>query len=526
MEGIAIADLTGRRILATHFASPLRANLALDAASSSTQAVVWVPGIGAASLDEDDDDSSSDEELAENAWRDSARRRTDAAGGGRGGAGGVVVCQIIRNGLRYMAPVTRDINPVVPLTFLTDFYHVLETYIPGPVTEATIKDHFDVVLALMHEMVAGGGRPQLTQSTQLKEFVTPPDSQLLAKVATAVNNATSAGISLPSQASAANALVASPLPWRRQGIKYASNEVYLDLTETLTALLDPSGKPLVGSISGKMTCRSRLSGTPDLSLSFTDPSILGDESAAFHSCVRYHRWRKEKIVSFVPPDGAFTLLTFQHTPPLPLLTTTSARLAAALLLPFSLTSSHTLGSAGGALHLTLTASSPLTNLVVRIPLADGIEGPGQVQANVSGGAWLRDEEGRSVGGGAGRFEVEEEEVEEELERRQDAEGGKAVLAGGESGDAQRGERRKRRTRRYVLVWRIDKLGPSDRPAVLAAQYNTLPHARKPPSFTLTFESPSGGFSGLRVDSLKLLNEAYNVYKGVKMVGRGEVEVRT
>lgn len=50
-----------------------------------------------------------------------------------------------------------------------------------------------MVLALMHEMVAGGGRPQLTQSTQLKEFVTPPDSQLLAKVATAVNNATSAG---------------------------------------------------------------------------------------------------------------------------------------------------------------------------------------------------------------------------------------------------------------------------------------------------------------------------------------------
>lgn len=263
------------------------------------------------------------------------------------------------------------------------------------------------------------------------------------------------------------------------------------------------------------------------------------------------------LIPFLAADGAFTLLTFQHTPPLPLLTTTSARLAAALLLPFSLTSSHTLGSAGGALHLTLTASSPLTSLVVRIPLANGIEGPGQVQANVSGGAWLRDDEGRSVGGGAGRFEVEEEEVEEELERRQDAEGGKAVLAGGESVDAQRGgERRKRRTRRYVLVWRIDKLGPSDRPAVLAAQYNrcvsegpsldrgretapitdahhrprplarSLPHARKPPSFTLSFESPTGGFSGLRVDSLKLLNEAYNVYKGVKMVGRGEVEVRT
>ena len=74
----------------------------------------------------------------------------------------------------------------------------------------------------------------------------------------------------------------------------------LDLTETLTALLDSSGKPLVGSISGQMDCRSRMSGMPDLSLSFTDPSILGDAGAAFHSCVRYHRWRKEKLVSFVP----------------------------------------------------------------------------------------------------------------------------------------------------------------------------------------------------------------------------------
>ncbi|KWU42547.1 hypothetical protein RHOSPDRAFT_35900 [Rhodotorula sp. JG-1b] len=506
MEGVAIADLTGRKILSTHFASPLRATLALDAAANSTHSIVWVPSTATALTPGDSDASDEDEdEDRVNAWDDATTRRHRRGGAG---GGGVAVCQIIRNGLRFMAPVTRDVDPVVPLTFLADLYHVLETYISGPVTEATIKDNFDVVLALMHEMLAGGGRPQLTQTSQLKEFVTPPDSQLLAKVATAVNAATSAGI-LPSQSSAANALVASPLPWRRQGIKYTSNEIYLDLTETLTALLDPSGKPLVGSISGQMDCRSRLSGMPDLSLSFTDPSILGDAGAAFHSCVRYHRWRKEKIVSFVPPDGAFTLLTFQHKPPLPLMTTTSARLAAALLLPFSLTSSHTLGTLGGAFHLTLTSrAASLTNLVVRIPLADGVEGAGQVQANVSGGALLRDEEGRSIGGGAGRYEVVEEEEE--------------VSAGTATGEGPA-----RRRRRLVLVWQIEKLSPTDRPAVLSGQYNTMvPNARKTPSFTLTFDSPSAGFSGLRVDSLKVLNETYNVYKGVKMVGRGQVEVRT
>lgn len=156
-------------------------------------------------------------------------------------------------------------------------------------------------------------------------------------------------------------------------------------------------------------------------------------------------------------DGAFTLLTFQHTPPLPLMTTTSARLAAALLLPFSLTSSHTLGPIGGALSLNLTARTALTNLVIRIPLASPIEAPGQVQVTVSGGALLRDDEGRSIGGGAGRWEVIDEEVEEHA-----------------------GELGAKRKTRYVLVWRIDKLSPSDRPAVLTGQYNTCVGARSLP----------------------------------------------
>lgn len=151
-------------------------------------------------------------------------------------------------------------------------------------------------------------------------------------------------------------------------------------------------------------------------------------------------------------DGAFTLLTFQHKPPLPLMTTTSARLAAALLLPFSLTSSHTLGTLGGAFHLTLTSRASLANLVVRIPLADGVEGAGQVQASVSGGALLRDEEGRSIGGGAGRYEVVEEEEEV-------------------SATATVSEGPARRRRRLVLVWQIEKLAPTDRPAVLSGQYN-------------------------------------------------------
>ncbi|GAA6002084.1 hypothetical protein JCM10207_003065 [Rhodosporidiobolus poonsookiae] len=469
MEGIAITDQQGRRILATHFPSELSANTAIDAAIHSTTPVTWVQHTGPANLALEDDDDNDD---LVDPHSTTTRSR------------GTAVCIVTRGQLRYIAPLHQDIDPLVPLTFLSELHDVLANYISGPVTEASLKDHFDIVLALLHEMVASG-RPQLSQASQLRDLVLPP-SELLTKVA--LNAATAAGLNIPQQ-SAANALLASPLPWRRQGIKYSSNEIYLDLLETLSVVLTPSGTPLSASIAGQMTCRARLSGMPDLALRFTDPAVL-DESAAFHACVRWSRWRKEKVVSFVPPDGSFPLLSFQHTP------RASTPALALALLPLSLTSLVTLGPSGGSFHLTLTSraplSRPLSNLEIRIPLARGAAG---VQATVQGGPQLRDEQGRSVGGGAGSWDVV----------------GEVDGAGKE---------------RLSLVWRVPQLGAGDRPAVLSGQYSAPPTARKPPSFTLTFDSPLSGFSGLRVDSLKVLNEPYTVYKGVKTKGRGVVEVRT
>ncbi|GAA5846384.1 hypothetical protein JCM5353_000472 [Sporobolomyces roseus] len=483
MEGIAITDHSGRRILSTHFPSSLRANLAIDAAIASSNPVIWVPGTWntTTKAHAESENETSDEEEEEQPWKSDEPSSTQARSNSKDG---LAVCQVVRGTVRYIAPVKADIDPLIPLTFLTELHEVLQNYIAGTVSEASLKDNFDVVLALLQEMLANG-RPQLSQASQLRELVDPP-SALLAKVA--LNAANVAGLAVPIQSNA-NALLVSPLPWRRQGIKYNSNEIYLDMTETLSFTLDPNGKPLSSSVYGDLNCRSRLSGMPDLTLSFTDPTVL-DEAPAFHSCVRYSKWAKDKIVSFVPPDGAFQLLSFLHTPP-----RTSPALSLALL-PFSLTSSITLGSSGGSFSLTLTSrappSRPLTNLIIRIPLAAGSNG---LTATTSGGAYKKDEEGRSIGGGAGRWEVEND-------RREGTGGGQ------------------------TLVWKIDELVSTDRPALLTGQYYAGDKARKPPFFTMTFDSPSSGFSGLRINSLKVGGEMYNVYKGVKTKGKGEFEVRT
>lgn len=72
------------------------------------------------------------------------------------------------------------------------------------------------------------------------------------------------------------------------------------MAESLDYLLDSQGKVVTGAVTGDISCRSRLSGMPDLTLSFTDPSQL--EDCAFNSSVRYARWNKSKVVSFIPRE--------------------------------------------------------------------------------------------------------------------------------------------------------------------------------------------------------------------------------
>lgn len=64
-------------------------------------------------------------------------------------------------------------------------------------------------------------------------------------------------------------------------------------------------------ISGEIMVNCRLSGMPDLVLSFQDPSVLDDVS--FHPCVRFNRFERDRVLSFIPPDGNFQLAKYRST---------------------------------------------------------------------------------------------------------------------------------------------------------------------------------------------------------------------
>jgi AP-3 complex subunit mu len=107
------------------------------------------------------------------------------------------------------------------------------------------------------------------------------------------------------------------LPWRRANVRHTSNELYVDLVETLLVTLAPSGRPLAAFASGTIAFTSKISGVPDLLLNLSTPSGRQNinsvmELPVFHPCVRLARWReKPGELSFVPPDGRFVLAGYE-----------------------------------------------------------------------------------------------------------------------------------------------------------------------------------------------------------------------
>lgn len=120
-------------------------------------------------------------------------------------------------------------------------------------------------------------------------------------------------------------------PWRPEGIKYRRNEVFLDVIEKVNLLVGANGTILRSEIDGSIQVNSLLSGMPELRLGLNDRLQFSDvgggrgghqprgmktiemEDVKFHKCVSLSRFESDRVISFVPPDGEFELLSYRLT---------------------------------------------------------------------------------------------------------------------------------------------------------------------------------------------------------------------
>ncbi|KFZ48991.1 AP-3 complex subunit mu-1, partial [Antrostomus carolinensis] len=93
----------------------------------------------------------------------------------------------------------------------------------------------------------------------------------------------------------------SNIPWRRAGVKYTNNEAYFDVIEEIDAIIDKS--------VASSNCWYLMGFHLPLCHHLQNPRLLDDVS--FHPCIRFKRWESERVLSFIPPDGNFRLISYR-----------------------------------------------------------------------------------------------------------------------------------------------------------------------------------------------------------------------
>mmetsp|Transcript_14639 Transcript_14639/g.35362 ORF Transcript_14639/g.35362 Transcript_14639/m.35362 type:complete len:472 (+) Transcript_14639:269-1684(+) len=213
------------------------------------------------------------------------------------------IFHITRGEITYIATTETETEPLMVVEFLTQLHTVLKAYF-SEVTESVLQEHHVTLYQLLDEML-DSGIPVNTHPGGLKVLVPPPN--LLNRVSSTVFG--HQGVLVSDH----DPLKLLPLPWRSNNIKYASNEIYLDVIESIDATLDTEGRVLSSAIHGTIEVNSRLSGMPDISMSLSNSHLI--EEYSFHPSVRLSRFAADRVVSFVPADGNFTLMSYKVRQP-------------------------------------------------------------------------------------------------------------------------------------------------------------------------------------------------------------------
>ncbi|MCJ1326488.1 hypothetical protein MMC10_003152 [Thelotrema lepadinum] len=334
------------------------------------------------------------------------------------------------NALTFLSPTTSDVEPLFVLEFLHRLSDILSDFLGSPLLPQKITSNYDIVAQLLGEVV-DGGLVATTEPNALRDVVavegwvgtflsglglasSSPSlgpSRVGAGGGAAASSSfrphlitgPSSSISSSAGLSSATINTAGPaIPWRRSNVRHTSNECYVDIVETLTVILAPSGRPLCARAAGSILFTSKLSGVPDLVLTLSLPSGRRNvgkmlQLPTFHPCVRLNRWKESPgELSFIPPDGRFLLAGYEvdllSSTSSSTSTSTSASWTTATLknlpIPATVSISTSLGPAGldfaAELSISLPTPAPPPSSTASARINTGSSRPGQSQSQSQG----------------------------------------------------------------------------------------------------------------------------------------------
>ncbi|CAJ1036471.1 Clathrin adaptor complex small chain/Adaptor complexes medium subunit family, putative [Leishmania lindenbergi] len=185
--------------------------------------------------------------------------------------------------------------------------------------EKQIKENFVALQSIIDESM-DFGYPILTDAEAIRKFVTTDG------VDAAVLKNTRESERIADR-------MTGETPWRVEGLVFRVNEVFIDVFEEVNLLLSQTGETLQSSVSGRVVMNNFLSGMPECQLHWNvkvmnrSPDEPTENQAAdgtgklvplsnisLHNCVRLKAsGNEERQLTFVPPDGKFTLMTYRSS---------------------------------------------------------------------------------------------------------------------------------------------------------------------------------------------------------------------
>jgi len=217
---------------------------------------------------------------------------------------GISFIYIRHNDLYIVAVSDKNCDVAMVLQFLYNLVEIFKTYFET-LEEESIRDNFVITYELFDE-VMDFGYPQITDPKILKEYITQEGHQL-----------TKREVHVP-------ASVTGPIARANDKLTYRKNEVFLDVIESINLLASSDGRILRSEITGSVKMRVYLSGMPELRLGLNDRVQFESngrtlekgkgiemEDVTFHQCVKLSRFTEDRVITFIPPDGEFELMSYR-----------------------------------------------------------------------------------------------------------------------------------------------------------------------------------------------------------------------
>jgi len=218
---------------------------------------------------------------------------------------------IKRSNLWLAAVTKQNVNASMVFEFLLKVVDIMQNYF-GKISEENVKNNFVLIYELLDEIV-DFGYPQNTDTGILKTFITQQGVKSASK----------------EEQAAITSQVTGQIGWRKEGIKYRRNELFLDVMEYVNLLMSPQGQVLSAHVAGKILMKSYLSGMPECKFGINDKIVMdskgkpAEESKSksaiaiddcqFHQCVKLSKFETEHAISFIPPDGEHELMRYRTT---------------------------------------------------------------------------------------------------------------------------------------------------------------------------------------------------------------------